>query len=64
MLIPSEQHVPGREAHWKKTLKLIEGMQAGLRSGANEHMRLGRLEYMIGYFHQRLAEAMEGRLNT
>lgn len=72
MLIPADQHTAEREPHWQKTQGLIEqtvferedlfaaeGMQEGLRSGANETLTLGRLEYMIGYFHDRIQDAID-----
>jgi len=72
MLIPQDQNTPERQVHWQKTLELIkhtvferedlfaaEGMQIGLRSGANTHMTLGRLETMIRYFHDRVQDAID-----
>lgn len=74
MLIPADQHTSEREAHWQKTQALVEemvferedlyaaeGMQVGLRSGANKSMNLGRLEYMIRYFHDRIQDAIDQR---
>lgn len=73
MLIPGDQNNPACQAHWQKTLELIketvferedlfaaEGMQVGLRSGANKSMTLGRLEHMIRYFHDRIQDAIDG----
>ena len=57
--------------HWDKTLGLIEetvfqredlfaaeGIQAGLRSGANAVVTLGRLEHGLGHFHDAIARML------
>lgn len=72
MQIPKDQNTTQRKPHWEKTVALIEknvfenedlsaaeGMQIGLRSGANQNMNLGRLEYMIGYFHDQIQQAID-----
>jgi len=71
MLIPEALATEDRRAHWDKTLTLIEetvfqredlfaaeGIQAGVRSGANEHVTFGRLEYVLRHFHEQLDRAL------
>jgi phenylpropionate dioxygenase-like ring-hydroxylating dioxygenase large terminal subunit len=65
LLIPAEQNTEARHEHWEKSFRLIEegvfqsedlvaceGIQAGLRSGANTSLNCGRLEHAIGGFHR------------
>ena len=72
MLVPRREHTPERQPHWEKTLNLIEntvfqredlyaaeGIQAGLRSGANQVLRTGRLEYTLRIFHDNIQKAIE-----
>lgn len=72
MLIPRTEHTAERKAHWEKTFQLIEqtvfqredlfaaeGIQAGLRSGVNEYLTVGRLEHPIGDFHTAIQQALE-----
>jgi Rieske 2Fe-2S family protein len=71
MLIPAASATEDRRAHWEKTLALIEetvfqredlfaaeGIQAGVRSGANETVTFGRLEFVLGRFHQTIDDAI------
>ncbi len=72
MLIPRAQHTESRRVHWEKTFNLIEqtvfqredlfaaeGIQAGLRSGANEYLTVGRLEHPICDFHAAIQRALD-----
>lgn len=71
MLIPADQAGPEQEAHWENTFQLIEqtvfqaedlfaaeGIQAGLNSGANQTITIGRLEHAIAGFHRIVDEAL------
>jgi phenylpropionate dioxygenase-like ring-hydroxylating dioxygenase large terminal subunit len=73
MLIPRDQHTEARRPHWEKTFQLIEqtvfqredlfaaeGIQAGLASGANTELRIGRLEHPILAFHAAIQRALDG----
>jgi len=64
---------PERAAHWEKTFNLIEetvfqredlfaaeGIQAGVRSGANDVVTFGRLEFVLRHFHTTIDQAIEG----
>ena len=64
MLIPKDKTGPDWAAHWEKTFQLIDqgvfqkediataiGIQQGLKSGANTHLRVGRIEQGLGWFH-------------
>ena len=70
MLIPKEKATPGWEAHWEKTLALIEkgvfqkedihtavGIQQGLRTGANAYLTVGRNEAALADFHREVHAA-------
>lgn len=72
MVIPRGQNTEARREHWEKTFNLIEqtvfqredlfaaeGIQAGLRSGANEFLTVGRLEHPICDFHAAINAALE-----
>ena len=72
MVIPRAQHTEARRPHWEKTFNLIEqtvfqredlfaaeGIQAGLRSGANEYLTVGRLEHPICEFHAAIESALQ-----
>ncbi len=72
MLIPAAEATPERDAHWERTLALIEetvfqredlfaaeGIQAGLCSGANEGLLLGRLEGSVRHFHATIERALD-----
>ncbi len=73
MLVPRARAGDGDRAHWDKTLALIEetvfqredlfaaeGIQEGLRSGANATVTFGRLEHTLGHFHAAIARAIAG----
>jgi phenylpropionate dioxygenase-like ring-hydroxylating dioxygenase large terminal subunit len=64
MLIPKDRSGDDWTAHWEKTFQLIEqgvfqkedihtavSIQKGFKSGANKHLRLGRNEEAVGWFH-------------
>ena len=68
MLIPPEKATPDWQPHWDKTFGLIEqtvfqrediatavAIQAGVRSGANTVLKLGRLESSVARFHRNIA---------
>lgn len=72
MLVPAQRNGPELDAHWQKSLLLIEktvfdaedlaaaqSIQRGLQGGYIEHIQLGRLEYMIRYFHDRVQDAID-----
>ena len=72
MLIPREKSTPDWMPHWEKTLALMEqrvfqkedlhaaeGIQSGIASGANRHMTFGRLEPLLGAFHEHVRAAVE-----
>ncbi|HEX2572358.1 MAG TPA: aromatic ring-hydroxylating dioxygenase subunit alpha [Polyangia bacterium] len=73
MLIPAAPTSDAERAHWDRTFQLIEervfqaedlsiaeSIQATLRSGADEHFRIGRLEYPIQHFHEAIERALTG----
>jgi glycine betaine catabolism A len=73
MLIPAALATEDRRVHWDRTLALIEetvfqredlfaaeGIQAGLRSGANQAVTFGRLEYVLRHFHAAIDEVLAG----
>ena len=75
MLIPHEPRSEDERAHWERSYDLIndgvfrgedfwvsEQAQQGLESGALDQLTIGRFEYIIGQFHDRLDEAI-GRLS-
>jgi phenylpropionate dioxygenase-like ring-hydroxylating dioxygenase large terminal subunit len=64
MLIPKEKATSDWAPHWEKTFRLIEqgvfqkedircaiGIQQGLKTGANAHLTVGRMEQAVGWFH-------------
>jgi phenylpropionate dioxygenase-like ring-hydroxylating dioxygenase large terminal subunit len=74
MLVPEAYATEAQSSHWDKTLALIEetvfqredlfaaeGIQAGLRSGANATITFGRLEHGLAHFHAAIARALESR---
>jgi hypothetical protein len=71
MLIPAAPTSDAERAHWDRTFQLIEervfqaedlsiaeSIQATLRSGADDHFRIGRLEYPIQHFHDAIERAL------
>jgi phenylpropionate dioxygenase-like ring-hydroxylating dioxygenase large terminal subunit len=75
MLIPKEQAGIEWTPHWEKTFNLIEkgvfqkedihtaiNIQKGFASGANTHLRLGRIEQAVSWFHASVAKQL-GTLN-
>jgi phenylpropionate dioxygenase-like ring-hydroxylating dioxygenase large terminal subunit len=71
MLVPHKPRSADEEAHWARSFDLIneqvfrnedygiaEAAQIGIRSGANEHLTLGRLETGVRIFHEVLDEAL------
>lgn len=77
MLIPPAKSGDDWKPHWEKTFELIErtvfqrediasaeGIQRGLKSGANTHFQVGQLEHPMQVFHaeieQRLRAAERG----
>ena len=77
MLIPANKATPDWTPHWDKTFRLIEqgvfqkedihcavGIQQGLKTGANTHLAVGRLEQALAWFHEQVhqaTEAVQGR---
>ncbi len=72
MLIPAERNTEAEQTHWENTFNLIhetvfraedvdaaEQIQAGLASGANTDITLGRMEYTIRQFHESLQQALD-----
>ncbi len=68
MLIPKNQSDESWTEHWEKTFNLIErgvfqkedihtaiNIQKGFASGANTHLRLGRMEQAVSWFHTSVA---------
>lgn len=71
MLIPREKSTGDWTPHWDKTLALMEqrvfqredlyaaeGIQEGLASGANPHVRFGTLEFQLAAFHRSIEERL------
>jgi glycine betaine catabolism A len=69
MLIPKAQSGSDWTPHWEKTFNLIErgvfqkedihtaiNIQKGFASGANTHLRLGRIEQAASWFHASVAK--------
>jgi phenylpropionate dioxygenase-like ring-hydroxylating dioxygenase large terminal subunit len=69
MLIPKAQSGSDWTPHWEKTFNLIErgvfqaedihtaiNIQNGFASGANSHLRLGRIEQAVSWFHASVAK--------
>lgn len=72
ILIPKDKNTPDWAPHWEKSaalmdeqvfqnedLRAAESIQAGLRSGANRHLTFGRLEPLLGAFHEQVRAAVE-----
>lgn len=72
MLIPRAKSAADWTPHWEKTMALLEqqvfqkedlhaaeAIQAGLPSGANRDLTFGRLEPLLGAFHEQLRLAVE-----
>jgi hypothetical protein len=72
MLVPEALATTEHRPHWDRTLALIEdtvfqredlfaaeGIQAGLRSGANEAVTFGRLENALRHFHTTIERALD-----
>jgi phenylpropionate dioxygenase-like ring-hydroxylating dioxygenase large terminal subunit len=68
MLIPRDKSTPDWAPHWEKTFRLIEqgvfqkedihcavNIQKGLRTGANTHLTVGRMEQAVAWFHDSVA---------
>ena len=77
MVIPREKSGPDWAAHWDKTFKLIEQgvfqkedihtavqIQRGLKSGANAHLSVGRMESGVGWFHAQIHHALNPNQET
>ncbi len=77
MVIPREKSGPDWAAHWDKTFKLIEQgvfqaedihtavqTQRGMRSGANTHLHIGRMESGVGWFHAQVQNAINTTQET
>ncbi|MBI3770720.1 MAG: aromatic ring-hydroxylating dioxygenase subunit alpha [Deltaproteobacteria bacterium] len=71
MLVPSAVATEDRRPHWDRTLALIEetvfqredlfaaeGIQTGLRSGANQSVTFGRLESALHHFHATIERSL------
>jgi phenylpropionate dioxygenase-like ring-hydroxylating dioxygenase large terminal subunit len=71
MLIPADKATPDWTPHWEKTFRLIEqgvfqkedihcavGIQRGLKSGANTHLAVGRVEQALSWFHDEVARRL------
>ena len=74
MLIPKAKSSPDWTPHWEKTIALLEqqvfqkedlyaaeSIQSGIASGVNRHMTFGRLETLLGGFHEQVRAAVEDR---
>lgn len=70
MLIPPERSTPDWTPHWEKTFHLIQrgvfeaediacavDIQKGLKTGANSHLVVGRLEQALVWFHDAVQNA-------
>jgi phenylpropionate dioxygenase-like ring-hydroxylating dioxygenase large terminal subunit len=73
MLIPAPPRTEEEERHWAQTFALIEGgvfqkedlataegIQRGMRSGANQVLTVGRFESGIRFFHEALSRTIAG----
>ncbi|MCB9592485.1 MAG: Rieske 2Fe-2S domain-containing protein [Sandaracinaceae bacterium] len=69
MLVPPGPRSESEERHWEKNHALTlptlaedfaigESIQRSLRSGANDVLRFGRYEHLLGAFHRALDDAM------
>lgn len=74
MLIPAAADSERAQAHWDETHALIEetvfqredlyaaeATQAGMATGANEYLTIGRLEFPIAWFHANIRAALAGQ---
>jgi hypothetical protein len=74
MVIPKDKSGPEWAAHWDKTFNLIEKgvfqkedihtavqIQRGLKSGANTHLTVGRMEGGVGWFHGQIEQILTGQ---
>ena len=72
LLVPRDKHDAHWAPHWEKSLRLMdervfqaedlraaEGIQAGIASGANRHLTFGRLEPLLGAFHEHVRASVE-----
>lgn len=71
LLIPESPKSDEERAHWDKIfayhvnvfgqedISIGERIQAGLRTGANNTLTFGRLEYGLQWFHESIAAALE-----
>lgn len=72
MLIPADKATPDWAPHWEKTFRLIEqgvfqkedihcavNIQKGLKTGANQHITVGRIEQALAWFHEDVRRATE-----
>lgn len=78
MMIPEAKSGADWTPHWEKTFELIEqtvfqrediaaaeAIQTGLKSGANTHLQVGRLEYPLQVFHEEIDRRIgEGQHNA
>lgn len=71
MLVPETPETSKAEAYWRRNEKIFwdaieediamgERIQATLRSGANEHLLLGRYEHLIARFHETVERCLAG----
>ncbi|MBC5764277.1 aromatic ring-hydroxylating oxygenase subunit alpha [Ramlibacter albus] len=71
MLVPKDKSTPDWTPHWEKTFSLIEqgvfqkedihcavNIQKGLRTGANAHLTVGRMEQAVAWFHDAVASRL------
>ncbi len=71
MLIPTPPRTKAEEEHWNKSfaliddgvfvsedLRVVEAMQRGIESGANETLLVGELEHAVLWFHEALGRAL------
>lgn len=71
LLIPEEPADEQAAEHWRRSFELIEGgvfqgedletaerMQLGLRTGADHEVVFGKLEASLGWFHDRIDDAL------
>lgn len=72
MLIPADKGTADWAPHWEKTFRLIEqgvfqkedihcavNIQKGLKTGANKHITVGRMEQAVAWFHEDVHRATE-----